>query len=252
MLEAKELLRRALVRANLDLHQRHHVPFGVSWSADIGHYLQGRTASVIFDIGAHKGETALMLIRAFPGVYVHSFEPLPENFAALEEATAGTSALNNNVAVSDKSGVVTIARGDMTYHASVHGSGEKLEVPSVTIDEYALAHHLDRIDVLKIDTEGHEEAVLRGGLGRLESGGIEFVVCECEFTARPDEPHADFRAIYDVLEPLGYRVVSFYTGGVDNLGWIWGDVLFRYAPGERDPKTWSPSPYIKRRTLGFL
>ncbi len=250
-MQANELLRRALVRANIDLHKRHHVPFGVRWSDDVRHYLQGRVLGVAFDIGAHRGETALTLLRAFPGVHVHSFEPLPENFAALQVATAGSGVSNINAAVSDRSGPVTIARGAATYQASLHGSGERVEVQAVTIDEYVLAHGVDRIDLLKIDTEGHEEAVLGGGLNQLERGRIEFVVCECEFTARPDEPHADFRAIYDLLEPLGYRVVSFYTGGVDNLGWIWGDVLFRYAPGPRDPETWTPSPHIMRRTLGF-
>jgi len=244
MPESRELLRRALIRANLDVRRRHSVPFGVRWSDDIRHYLQGRVISVAFDIGAHRGETTLKLLRAFPGVHVHSFEPLPENFAALEEATAGISGVRViNAAVSDRSGTVTIARGEATYHASVHGSGEKVEVQAVTVDEYALEHGVDRIDLLKIDTEGHEEAILRGGLSQLERGGIEFVVCECEFTARPEEPHADFRAIQDLLEPLGYRVVSFYTGGVDNLGWIWGDVLFRYAPGPRDHRSWTTSPH---------
>ena len=77
------------------------------------------------------------------------------------------------------------------------------------------------------------------------------MVCECEFTARPGEPHADFRAIQDLLEPLGYKVVSFYTGGVDNLGWIWGDVLFRHASGQRDHAGVAMSPRPERRTLGF-
>ena len=215
------------------------------------HYLQGRVLSVAFDVGAHRGETALKLLRAFPGVHVHSFEPLPENFAALQVATAGRRVSNINAAVSDTSGAVTIARGAETYLSSLHGSGERVEVQAVTIDEYVLAQGLDRINLLKIDAEGHEEAVLGGGLSQLENGGIEFVVCECEFTARPDEHHTDFRTIHDLLGPLGYKVVSFYTGGVDNLGWIWGEVLFRYATGLRDPKTWTQSPHVKRRTLGL-
>jgi hypothetical protein len=124
----------------------------------------------------------------------------------------------------------------------VHGSGEKLEVRAITVDEYAQDQGVDRIDLLKIDTEGHEEAVLRGSVEQLERASIEFVLCECEFTERPEERHADFRAVQDLLAPFGYRVVSFYTGGVDNLGWLWGDVLFRYAPGERDRAATAMSP----------
>lgn len=247
----KELLRRALLRANLDVHRRHHVPFGVRWRDDIAHYLNGRPLHVAFDVGAHRGETTLKLAHAFPGVRVHSFEPMPENFAVLASAVRDTGARPVNAAVSDRSGTVKLARGDSSLHASVHGSGAHVEVPAVTVDEYAAAQGVGRIDLLKIDTEGHELAVLRGARSQLEGGATEFIVCECEFAERVEEPHADFRALQDTLEPLGYRVVSFYTGGVDNLGWIWGDVLFRYSPGERDRGTGALSPHPEQRILGL-
>lgn len=251
MSQAKELLRRALRSANLDVRRRHTVPFGVRWSEDIHHYLQGRELGVAFDVGAHHGETALALLQAFPGIQVYSFEPLPENFTALLRATAATDVHAVNAAVSGESGSLTLARGEASYQTGVHGSGEKLDVRAVTVDEYAREQGLERVDLLKIDTEGHEEAVLRGSIEQLESGNVEFVVCECEFTVRPEEPHGDFRVIQDLLEPFGYRVVSFYTGGVDNLGWIWGDVLFRHAPGARDRSSGAVSPRTERRTLGF-
>jgi FkbM family methyltransferase len=250
MPDANDLLRRVLARANLDLRRRHNVPFGVRWSDDIGHYLQGRELGVAFDVGAHRGETTRELLRAFPGVEVHAFEPMPESFSALADATAGSGVRITNAAVSDTSGTVTMARGEASYQASVHGGGERVQVPAVTLDEYVQEHGVDRLDLLKVDTEGHEEAVLRGAVGQLERGGIEFVLCECEFSARPEEPHADFHALQEMLEPLDYRVVSFYTGGVDNLGWIWGDVLFRHATGPRDHSSGAVSPHVERRTLG--
>jgi len=244
--KAKELLRRALTGAGFDVRRRRHVPFGVRWEDDLRYYLQPRAMRVAFDVGAHRGETALTLLRAFPGAQVHSFEPLPENFAALEQATTGAGARTVNAAVSDRSGTVTIARGRSTQHASLHGGGPGVEVTAVTIDEYMQEHRIDRIDLLKIDTEGNEEAVLRGSLRHLEDGKIEFVLCECDFTTRPDEPHGDFRTILGLLEPLDYRVVSVYTNGVDNLGWLWGDVLFRHAPGQPDRRSWVTSPYVQR------
>ena len=57
MSQGKELLRRALTRANLDVRRRHAVPFGVQWSDDIRYYLRGRTLRVAFDVGALLGET---------------------------------------------------------------------------------------------------------------------------------------------------------------------------------------------------
>jgi FkbM family methyltransferase len=232
-----------LAGATLDVRRRRNVPFGVRWEDDISYYLNGRAMREAFDIGAHTGETALMLLQTFPSVHVHSFEPLPENFAELKAAMAGHNVSTIHAAVSDSSGTTAIARGPTSFRASVHGDGPTVEVPAMTVDEYVNNHGLDHVDLLKIDTEGHESHVLRGASRLLSSGLVEFVLCECEFTLRPGEPHGDFRAIFDLLQPLGYRVVSFYTSGVDNLGWLWGDVLFRFAPGERSPNWQSRSPY---------
>lgn len=240
------MVRSFLARANLQVRRLHDAPFGVRWSEDVAHYLQGRPLSVAFDVGAHRGETTLMLLDAFPGAQIHSFEPLPENFAALQQATASTAAHAINAAVSDSSGVLEIARGEASYQSGVDAVGERIEVRSLTVDEYSDAQGIERLGLLKIDTEGHEESVLRGARGRLEAGAIEFVVCECEFAPRPDEPHAQFAALHALLEPLGYRVVSFYTGGVDNLGWVWGDVLYKLTEGARDRASIYLSPHARR------
>ena len=42
------------------------------------------------------------------------------------------------------------------------GSGEVISVPVTTLDD--VAAELDRLDVIKIDTEGHDPDVLRGGI----------------------------------------------------------------------------------------
>lgn len=244
-------LRKELRRANLEVRRRQDVPFGVRWSDDVAHCLGGSPLGVAFDVGAHRGETARELLEAFPDARVHCFEPLPESFAALERATAGTSARAVNAAMSDAAGTISIARGESSQHAGVHAAGERLQVDARTVDGYADEQGIDRIGLLKIDTEGHEPAVLRGAARRLAEGRVELVLCECEFTPRPDEPHARFGELHAMLEPLGYRVVAFYTGGVDNLGWVWGDVLYRRAPGPRDASSFAVSPHPRRSRRGI-
>ena len=41
----------------------------------------------LFDVGAHKGQTALYLSKVFPNSMVYSFEPNPELFAELTGST---------------------------------------------------------------------------------------------------------------------------------------------------------------------
>lgn len=240
----KRVIRQTLARLNLDVRRRQNVPFGVRWEDDITYYLRGRSLRTAFDIGAHRGETALFLLEAFPGVTVHSFEPFPENYAALRSVVSGRDVHPVEAAVSDSSGTVALSAGDTSQRGGLHGSGPAIQASALTVDDYVANQGIERVDLLKIDTEGHETAVLRGASDLLSRRATEFVVCECEFTARQDEPHGDFRAIFDLLEPLGYRVVSFYTSGIDNLGWLWGDVLFRLATVPRDSRWASRSPYV--------
>ena len=68
--------------------------------------------------------------------------------------------------------------------------------------------------------------VLRGAKQVIADGRVEFVLCECEFLPRAGEPHGDFFEIFSHLSDRNYRLVSFYTGGVDRNGWRFGDALF--------------------------
>jgi hypothetical protein len=56
--------------------------FGSNHLNDVRTILSG-SPRCIFDVGAHVGETAIALRRAFPEATVCSFEPDPENFTAL-------------------------------------------------------------------------------------------------------------------------------------------------------------------------
>ena len=86
---------------------------------------------------------------------------------------------------------------------------------------------------MKIDTEGFEMQVLRGSEKLLEEGKVDHILVECEFTRRfDDEPHGNFFEILNYLHQFQYRVISFYTGGVDNFGWRWGNVLFHRSVPE--------------------
>lgn len=242
-------LDEGLRRRDLELHRRQRVPFGVRWTDDLAWCLGGAPLGVAFDVGAHRGETTRKILEAFPGALVHSFEPLPESFAALAAATAGTAARAVNAAMSDTPGTLTLARGNSTLTTSVYGSGERLEVAATTVDRYAEEQGLEHIGLLKIDTEGHEQAVLRGAAGLLGEGRVSYLLCECDFTPRPEQPHGAFADLHASLEPLGYRVVSFYSGVVDNLGWIWGDVLYRHVSGDRDLASLARSPHQRRGAI---
>jgi FkbM family methyltransferase len=200
----------------------------------------------MLDVGANEGQTALRLRRRFPDAEVHSFEPIAETFARLKGKVNGSGVRAVNSAVSDFVGRATLYLGDASEHSGFEAAGEGCDVEVTTVDAYAEAEQMPAIDLLKVDVEGHELAVLRGASELLGNGRVDLVVCECDFESRPSEPHGRFDEIFDFLRPFGYNVVSFYCGGVDELGWRWGDVLLRRVDRASTPRAVAVSPFRER------
>jgi FkbM family methyltransferase len=214
----------------LGIQRRPLQPFGTDWVDDLAalNFAPGR----IFDVGANVGQTVSVLKRRFPRAEIHAFEPVPTAFEQLSEmACSMANVLPVQAAVSDRRGVAPMAvagsseRNTLVSKPDVPGASI-IEVPLMTVDQYAAERNIDFIDLLKIDTEGHEVAVLDGAASILQSGQVDFVLAECDFNARPRTPHGDFLQIHHKMLRFNYRVVAFYCHGVDGQGWDWGDVLY--------------------------
>lgn len=191
-----------------------------------------------FDVGANYGQTVEEMLAAIPSAAIYSFEPVPTTFAVLHANTRRYSNVECiHSALGDSDGTVQITLSETTGQNTINTSAKPgtatAHIPITTIDAFCGRRGIARIDVLKIDTEGYEMSVLRGARGMLESGAIQLVLAECEFVHNPSEPHGDFAEIFALLSPMGYRIVSFYTGGVDGDGWRWGDALFMRPNGKR-------------------
>jgi FkbM family methyltransferase len=232
----RQLGKRTLRRLGLNVSKLSNVPFGVDAFDDVAS-LAGEV-SVVFDVGANEGQTIERVRRVLPQTRIFSFEPVPSTFAKLSANVGGLRGVECvQSAVGDAEGHVEITvsqtSGQNTIHVSAKPDAPTVTVSVTTVDGFAKERGIDVIDLLKIDTEGYESVVLQGARGMLEAGRVRFVLAECEFTHRPEEPHGAFFELTDALLPLGYRVVAMYAGGVDGEGWRWGDVLFMLPDGRR-------------------
>jgi FkbM family methyltransferase len=240
----KHGVQSAVRRLGFDVLRRDRVPFGVRWVDDLSRLMGKRTGPTFIDVGAHIGETAQRLVQRFPDAAVYSFEPVPSTFAVLERNTstfAGVQCVN--IALGDVVGEATISTDRPGRNTLVPGisASTSATVPMKTLDVFCADNGIVQIDLLKIDTEGFEAPVLRGSLGLLSNGCVDFVLAECDFRRRIDEPHGDFFEIHDLLTKHGFLVVSFYVGGVDSSGWMWGDVLMmRQGCADQVPVISSP------------
>jgi FkbM family methyltransferase len=124
---------------------------------------------VFWDVGAHYGFFAGLAARLVaPGGHVLALEPAPKNFERLLD-TVSRNHLENvdprRLAVGQTVGKVVLERGDTTseWRVSPNPNLEgTLTVPCITLDAL-MAESGQPPDVVKIDVEGAELSVIRGG-----------------------------------------------------------------------------------------
>ena len=161
-----------------------------------------------------------------PDAELHCFELIPQIYKQLEknDILRVDNVTLNCAGLSDSE-----AKINVTYFPSCPFVGgvnpppwdtreslpEKKMVTANVIkgDDYAQAHGISRIDLLKIDTEGHEMFVLKGFENLLDAGGIDVIQFEHGYTAIPSRTLlGDF---YQYLTPRGYLIGRLYPRGVE-------------------------------------
>lgn len=191
-------------------------------AAERSFYLELRPALlgadlVVYDVGAASGVVTRCLAK-LPNVRaVHAFEPIAEAFEELMASTRPyREVVCHNVALGDRPGATdmlvvkdwrdssSLLRMLPTHKEERPGATyqtrpEAVEV--VRLDDYVRQEGLPPPDVLKIDTQGYEDRVLRGGEQTLRSA--RFCVLEMSLV-RLYEGSPLFDEIYRQMLDLGY------------------------------------------------
>jgi FkbM family methyltransferase len=164
---------------------------------------------VFLDVGANVGGYSFWVYSRFgTDVRILSIEPDPE----LCERIAFNAATNEaktlrllRVALSDRegSGVLRIGtrnRGENRLEDDVSSADESSPtVPLKTLAQLAKEEGVERIDVLKIDIEGMEHRVLRHFFDHAPR------ILHPRAILVEDHDTAEHRALFSLLETLGYR-----------------------------------------------
>jgi FkbM family methyltransferase len=176
-------------------------------------------AAGVADVGAHTGLFSLLALTAAPAAVGVAAEPVVGN-AALVAGNLRANRLDGRcmvvpAAVSAVAGRVPFDPGcvEVPMQAAVTpGAGAAFghHVPSVTLDQ--LAGWMPRLDLVKIDVEGHEADVLRGGLATL-CRDTPHVIVECL-------PGSGVEAVMPDLEAAGYRRFRLTPDGAEPVAII--------------------------------
>jgi FkbM family methyltransferase len=208
---------------------------------------------VIIDVGAND----LAYGQAeFPKANIFAFEPQPESFRRLQQGAA-RNVVPIQAAVGERVGVVDFwdladdapRKSEQptsqlaTVHREVieqlyHQPTKKYRVKMTTLDSFAKTHKIKQIDLLKIDAEGNELAVLKGASALLAGKQIDII--QFEFNEIHAYSRVFMKDFYELLPdfdfyrllPRGavalgpYRPLTHEIFGFQNIVAIRNDVHF--------------------------
>ncbi|TAN36486.1 MAG: FkbM family methyltransferase [Verrucomicrobia bacterium] len=128
----------------------------------------------LLDVGANIGLISLPLLRQFPALNIQAFEPGPLQGKFLEITIAQNQLEEriklHKVALADHAGEADFyvhgsrdASGDGLLDTHTGGATSKIKVPIVRLDDWWQKAGRPRVGVIKMDVEGGELLVLRGG-----------------------------------------------------------------------------------------
>ena len=212
---------------------------------------------VVFDVGANNGSSLDEFKSWWPNATIHCFEPQQECWGELDERAAryspGSVIVNKVGAGATENGGFTFYTHDLTtgqsgfnrintksrdsirlqemsdsqqalakYEASLN---HVRTVPLTRLDSYLGQSQLNRVNLLKIDTQGYEPEVLSGFGERLSD--IDVVITELMFYDFY-ERSLSFSDIEKYLLPAGFTLydISHISKNPMNGRTDWVDVIY--------------------------
>ncbi len=161
---------------------------------------------VFIDVGANIGAYSLVLAKLAPAGTVYAFEP---NSKALRY-------LKNNILLNDLRNVLVFEHGlsnitgeavlfnDSMTQASIHKKGADGKCETIELkrlDDVCLENRINKVDLIKIDVEGHDLEVLKGADQIIRENPRLVVVLEIDSNAELTESK---EKLFDYMLSLGF------------------------------------------------
>lgn len=213
------------------VHKLKTLPIGTDLFYDITQRLQYGNLHTVFDIGANEGQTVKWIKHHQPLAHIYSFEPVADTFEKLKQQVSNYRHCRvEQLAMGEAPGEKKIklfsdysVLNSLNEKAMNNDADAKEEIIVInTLDNYCQKNKINKIDLLKIDTEGYELNVLQGAEQMLAQKHISFIYCEVGFNTTNGR-NTGFETLCNFLEKRDYFFYALYQ--IDSHDWKAGNHL---------------------------
>lgn len=229
----KLAVRTALARLGYDVRRFSGAP-GRDPFMDMKRMTGSRSGTVVVDAGANTGQTLERMLETFHRPVIHAFEPGPSTFLELRSRIGKQRGIHlNDCALGAQTGIGDLIENSEPEMSSLLEPGpdaygrvtRRVPVRIETLDDYCSQNGVDRVDILKSDTQGFDLQVLRGAQGLLDNDRVGLVFIEINFGAMY-KGQSRFDEIYAFLTDRAFELVTFYELEFRHGKASWTDALF--------------------------
>lgn len=191
--------------------------------------LSALNPKLLIDVGANDQAYGQ---KQYPQTTIFAFEPHPASFERLKK-NSKNNVVPVNMAVGEKTGSATLwdfaddapRKKDQptsqlaTQHGEIitdlyHQPSKKYSIRTTSLDDFFGTKKIGKIDLLKIDAEGNELAVIKGAQQLLKDQKIKII--QFEFNETHAYSHVLMKDFYDLLPDFTF--FRLLPNGAVNLG----------------------------------
>lgn len=195
---------------------------------------------IIVEAGAFTGKDTLRMAHTWPAGIIHTFEPVAELYTQLCTNTAHMTHVHTYpFALDNKSGKAlfyisekpekpgrpsqanSLRAPKERLHHSPLTFNKTINIPTITLKDWADQYCINTIDMLWLDTQGHEQSIIEGAVTLLPT--VQVIFTEVSFI-EAYTGQLTFNNFTQWLKPLGFQLIGkdFST----TTDWFFGNALY--------------------------
>ena len=222
-------VRRADVSYELDLSEG--IDLSIFLFGNFQSYVIGKNFfnlpdnGVVLDVGANIGSITMQFAQRVPNGHVYAFEPTDYAYAKMSRNLELNQELAKRITpvqsfVSNRTEAISSiyayaswkVDGSLSTKHPLHGGilQSTESIPSVTLDDFCVAKNLYSVDLIKIDTDGHELAVLQGASETIKKY-LPHIIFEIGLYLLKEQG-IQFGCYFDFFSSLDYTLINSKNG----------------------------------------